>query len=135
LRPSVCSPANNQGSVERQKKPTRQVACEITKDGVVTEKSTQLREWDLEAIQAHADFLSLKDIELNLNKLKASRHTLQAHQPNQCGTQDSAIPQSRRKKSPSRFLVRASFTSVFWLLDLGSNQGPTDERWDKTLVN
>ena len=75
LRPSVCSPANNQGSVERQKKPTRQVACEITKDGVVTVKSTQLGEWDLEAIQAHADFLSLKDTELNLKELKASRHT------------------------------------------------------------
>src|SRR5659263_8328 len=30
----------------------------------------------------------------------------QAPPPNQCRTQDSAIPQSRRKKSPSRFLVR-----------------------------
>src|SRR5450759_1160350 len=75
LRPSVCSPANNQGSVERQKKPTKQVACEITKDGVVTLKSAQLGEWDLEAIQAHADFLSLKDTQLNLKELKASRHT------------------------------------------------------------
>src|ERR1035437_3142725 len=79
LRPSVCSPANNQGSVERQKKPTKQVACEITKDGVVTLKSTQLGEWDLEAIQAHADFLSLKDIERNLKELKASRHTPTPH--------------------------------------------------------
>ena len=60
--------------MERQKKPTRQVACEITKDGVVTVKSTQLGEWDLEAIQAHADFLSLKDPELNLKELKALRH-------------------------------------------------------------
>jgi hypothetical protein len=63
--------------VERQKKPTRQVACEITKDGVVTVKSTQLGEWNLEAIQAHADFLSLKDPELNLKELKAPRHTPQ----------------------------------------------------------
>ena len=61
--------------MERQKKPTRQVACEITKDGVVIVKSTQLGEWNLEAIQAHADFLSLKDAELNLKELKASRHT------------------------------------------------------------
>ena len=84
LRPSVCSPANNQGSVERQKKPTRQVDCEITKDGVVTVKSTQLGEWDLEAIQAHADFLSLKDTELNLKELKASRHTPTPHNRTLC---------------------------------------------------
>lgn len=56
--------------------PTRQVACEITKDGVVTVKSTQLGEWELEAIQAHADFLLLRDPELNLKEMKASRHTL-----------------------------------------------------------
>jgi hypothetical protein len=70
--------------VERQKKPTRQVACEITKDGVVTEKSTQLGEWDLEAIQAHADFLSLKDTELNLKELKASHHTPASHNRTLC---------------------------------------------------
>jgi len=70
--------------VERQKKPTRQVACEITKDGVVTEKSTQLGEWDLEAIQAHADFLSLKDTELNLKELKASRYTPTLHNRTLC---------------------------------------------------
>lgn len=60
--------------MERQKKPTRQVACEITKDGVVTVKSTQVGKWELEAIQAHADFLLLRDPELNLKELKASRH-------------------------------------------------------------
>jgi hypothetical protein len=48
-------------TVERQKKPTRQVVCEVSKDGVVIETFTQLGDWDLEAIQAHADFLSLKD--------------------------------------------------------------------------
>ena len=53
----------------------RQVACVVTKDGVVTDKFKQLGDWDLEAIQAHADFLSLKDSELNLKELQASRHT------------------------------------------------------------
>jgi len=48
-------------------------------DGVVIVKSTQLGEWNLEAIQAHADFLSLKDTELNLKELKASRHTSDRH--------------------------------------------------------
>ena len=33
----------------------------------------QLGEWDLEAIQAHADFLLFSDPELNLKELKASR--------------------------------------------------------------
>ena len=78
--------------MERQKKPTRQVACEITKDGVVTEKFTQLGEWDLETIQAHADFLSLKDTELNLKELKASRHTPRVPQPNHlCAAARTAV--------------------------------------------
>jgi len=86
--------------VERQKKPTRQVACEITKDGVVTVKSTQLGEWNLEAIQAHADSLSLKDTELNLKELKASRHTPQARHRTNAEPQALQCRQSGKKKAP-----------------------------------
>lgn len=66
-----------------------------------------LGEWNLEAIQAHADSLSLKDTELNLKELKASCHTPQARHRTNAEPKDSAIAQSRRKKSPLRFLVRA----------------------------
>lgn len=49
-------------TVERQKKPTQQVVCElINKVGVVTKTFAQPGEWDLELIQSCPDFLALKD--------------------------------------------------------------------------
>lgn len=47
-------------TVERQKNPTKQVICQLIKAGAVKKTITQPGEWDLEAIQAHADYLALK---------------------------------------------------------------------------
>ena len=68
-------------------------------DGVVTVKSTQLGEWDLEAIQAHADFLSLKDTQLNLKELKASRHTPASPSRTNAEPKDSQYPNPDAKKA------------------------------------
>lgn len=60
-------------TVDRQKKPTKQVVCQIIKDRGVTEEITQLGEWDLDTIQVHPDFLSLKDTDQS-RMLECYRH-------------------------------------------------------------
>jgi len=67
-------------------------------------KSTQLGEWNLEAIQAHADFLSLKDTELNLNELKASRHTPR------CPNRTNAEPNAFQGIHPDKKKALADFS-------------------------
>ena len=46
-------------------------------------------------------------------------------QPNQCSAQGTAIVYPDKKKAP--VISHKGFIRLdFWLLDLGSNQGPTD---------
>lgn len=47
-------------SVERQKRPNKEVVCEVkNKSNVVFKTITQLGDWDLESFEAHQDYLAL----------------------------------------------------------------------------